>query len=96
MPVTPGSFLVKTPDSSLRKRFSGFLPGVSWRSLPYTCCLPRTPAEAACQARSRRRRGEWVRAKEVLRVEPALLAGYAGVYPKVLNYSDCIQQIAKL
>ena len=44
-----------------------------------------TPARPACQARSPFRRGELVSDMEALRVEPALLAGNAGVAEKYLS-----------
>ena len=58
--------------------FCVLLPGVSWRSLPYTCCPAHTSARPAYQARSRRRRGEWVRIIKSI-IEPALLAVKTGV-----------------
>lgn len=72
------------------------MPGVSWRSLTYTCCPAHTPAKPACQARSRRRRGEWVSAIEALGAEPALLVGYAGVDYSDAYRRDCLLKSAKL
>ena len=58
-----------------------YLPGVSWRSLPYACCLPNMPGEGGCQARSQLRWGG----------TPALLAPYTGIPIIVLKLSDAFE-----